>query len=68
MFIWSSSGVSSRPFHIILYVNDLPDLVENKIKLFADDLKLIRNAANHSNIAENIEELEVWESISEKQI
>ena len=46
-----------------MYVNDLPDLVKNKIKLFADDLKLIGNAANHSSVAETIEELEVLESI-----
>ena len=51
------------PLLFILYVNDLPDLVKNKIKLFADDLKLIGNAANHSSVAEDIEELEVWESI-----
>ena len=41
----------------------MPDLVKNKIKLFADDLKLIGNAANHSSVAKDIEELEVWESI-----
>ena len=51
------------PLLFILYVNDLPDLVKNKIKLFADDLKLIGNAANHSSVAKDIEELEVWESI-----
>ena len=34
------------PLLFILYVNDLPDLVKNKIKLFADDLKLIGNQEN----------------------
>ena len=41
----------------------MPALIKNKIKLFADDLKLIGNAANHSSVAKDIEELEVWESI-----
>ena len=51
------------PLLFVLYVNDLPDIVKSKIKLFADDLKLIANAANHGNVSKDIEELEVWESI-----
>ena len=51
------------PLLFVLYVNDLPDIVKSKIKLFADDLKLIGNAANHANVSKDIEELEVWESI-----
>ena len=31
------------PLLFILYINDLPDSVKSKIKLFADDLKLISN-------------------------
>ena len=36
---------------------------KNKIKLFADELILIVNAADHGSVAEDIEELEAWESI-----
>ncbi|KAL5265305.1 hypothetical protein ACHWQZ_G006143 [Mnemiopsis leidyi] len=51
------------PLLFILYVNDLPEIVKNKIKLFADDLKLICNANDHRSIADDILELEIWESI-----
>ncbi|KAL5254842.1 hypothetical protein ACHWQZ_G014322 [Mnemiopsis leidyi] len=51
------------PLLFILYVNDLPDIVKNKIKLFADDLKLICNANDNRSIADDILELEIWESI-----
>ena len=37
--------------------------MKNKIKLFAGDLKLIENVANHDSVAEDIKELEVWESV-----
>ena len=29
-----------RPLLFILYVNDIPDLVNSKIKMFADDIKI----------------------------
>ena len=47
----------------MLYINDLPDNVKNKIKLFADDLKLKGNASDYQGINRDIKELEVWESI-----
>ena len=34
------------------------DHVKNEIKLFADDLKLICNAANHGSVAKDIEEFQ----------
>ena len=38
------------PLLFVLYINDLPDYVKNKAKLFADDLKLIANVANRKII------------------
>ena len=38
------------PLLFVLYINDLPDYVQNKAKLFTDDLKLITNAANQKII------------------
>ena len=33
---------SERPLLFILYVNDIPDLVDCKIKMFADAIKIYR--------------------------
>ena len=46
------------PLLFILYINDLPDYVENKAKLFADDLKLIANVANRKIIDDDLRKLE----------
>ena len=45
----------------VLYINNLPDYVENKAKLFADDLKLIANATNQKIIDDDLQKLEQWE-------
>lgn len=50
------------PLLFVLYINDLPDILMNKVKLFADDLKLISNVSNQGNAAKDIEMLEVWEN------
>ena len=49
------------PLLFVLYIYDLPDYVENKAKLFADDLKLIANAANRKIIDDDLRKLEQWE-------
>ena len=49
------------PLLFVLYINDLPDYVQNKAKLFADDLKLIKNAANWKIIDDDLLKLEQWE-------
>ena len=49
------------PLLFVLYINDLPDYVDNKAKLFADDLKLIANAANRKIIDDDSRKLEQWE-------
>jgi hypothetical protein len=51
------------PLLFVLFINDLPDSVKSKVKLFADDLKLIGNAADNRTIREDICELEIWESM-----
>ena len=45
----------------VLHINDLPDCVKNKAKLFADDLKLIANATNWKVINDDWHKLEQWE-------
>ena len=49
------------PLLLVLYINDLPDYVQNKAKLFADDLKLITNATNWKIIDDDLLKLEQWE-------
>ena len=49
------------PLLFVLYINDLPDYVENKAKLLADDLKLIANAAKRKIIDDDLRKLEQWE-------
>ena len=51
------------PLLFVLFINDLPEAIKNKVKLFADDLKLICNASDRKSVLEDIEELEIWESI-----
>ena len=38
------------PLLFVLYINDLPVGINNRLKLFADDLKIIANADNYSEI------------------
>ena len=54
-------GLVLGPLLFVLYINDLPDYIENKAKLFADDLKLIANAANWKIIDDDLRKLEQWE-------
>ena len=51
------------PLLFVLFINDLPESVKNKVKLFADDLKLIGNVANSSRIVDDLKQLESWENL-----
>ena len=51
------------PLLFVLYINDLPDGLNNISKLFADDLKLICNAANANSIKADLACLEHWEEM-----
>ena len=49
------------PLLIILFINGLPDYVKSRVKIFADDLKLIGNASDRTIIDKDLENLELWE-------
>ena len=51
------------PLLFILFINDLPENIKSKLKLFADDLKLIGDVSNPDTIITDLKELETWESI-----
>ena len=49
------------PLLFLLFINDLPDSVQASIKLFADDVKLIGNAAMPDDIQGDLNKLSDWE-------
>ena len=50
------------PLLFLLFVNDLPKLLQSKVKLFADDLKLIANSGNRAVVENDLKVLESWEN------
>ena len=51
-------GLCSVPFILfLLFINDLPDNIKNKLKLFADDLKLIEDVSSPDTIVNDLKEL-----------
>lgn len=58
--IWNTSGVSFGTLLFLIYVNDLPDTVSSSTKMFADDVKLIGNAANPEGIQADLDILSNW--------
>ena len=51
------------PLLFIIFINDLPDYVKSRVKIFADDLELIGNASERTIIDKYLENLELWEKI-----
>jgi len=50
------------PLLFMLYVNDIPDLIEGGVRIFADDTKIsdIRNLDNCLRLQQNLNELSQW--------
>ena len=54
------------PVLILIYVNDLPDIVSSTVKLFADDTKIyrpIRNIQNQKIIQQDLDNLYRWSQV-----
>ena len=47
----------------LLFINDLPENIKNKVFLFADDLKMIANALRKDLVVEDLRVLEDWEDV-----
>ena len=48
------------PLLFLIFINDLPDYVENECLLFADDIKLIGSAENHLSLQRDIDNVGDW--------
>ena len=46
---------------LLFFINDIPDYVKSRVTIFADNLKLIRNASDRTIIDKDLENLELWE-------
>ena len=62
-----TSGISQEsvlePILFNIYINDLSDIIRNKIKLFADDTKLysvIKDQKDIDNLQQHLNNLEKW--------
>ena len=51
------------PLLFLLFINDLPNNIRNKVFMFADDLKLVADATNINDISNDLIELENWEDL-----
>ena len=49
------------PLLFILFINDLPQCLNNTVKMFADDLKLIANSSDKTVVDSDLKSLEEWE-------
>ena len=48
------------PLLFILYVNELPELVSSKIRMFAEDTKVYNKSASYRSLQIDLENLEKW--------
>ena len=56
-------GSCLGPLLFVLFINDMPNLLENVCKLFADDTKLIgtiKNTLDLKSIQNDVDKLEKW--------
>ena len=60
---WDSSRKRSRPILFTTYINDLPDVVQNIAKLFADDTKVyavVNKKEEQHSLQNDINNLVLW--------
>ena len=53
------------PCLFLLYINDMPDVIEVNIRLFADDTIMYLSVSNHADcqtLQSDLSKLETWES------
>jgi len=51
------------PILFLLFINDLPNNISSKIKIFADDTKLYNSSSNHLLLQSDLDRLVSWSSM-----
>ena len=49
------------PILFLVYINDLPDTVASKTRLFADDTVIYNTSENHQSLQKDLDALQAWE-------
>jgi len=48
--MWGSTRLNPRPLLFLIYVNDMPGVVKNKLLLYADDSAILVSGKNMSDV------------------
>ena len=61
-FEWGTQGQCPGAY-LILYINDLSEVVNSIVKIFADDTKIYSKASNSDIIQQDLDALYTWTQI-----
>ena len=62
-FEWGTTGISIRPYTVLIYRNDLEDDLSSKVLKFADDTKVFRKVTNYTDkqsLQDDLDKLVKW--------
>ena len=60
---WGTTGISIRPYTVLIYINDLEDDISSKVLKFADDAKVFRKITNDTDkqsLQDDLDKLVKW--------
>ena len=62
-FEWGTTGISIRPYTVLIYINDLEDDISSKVLKFADNTKVFRKVTNDTDkqsLQDDLDKLVKW--------